>query len=446
MSLTTTSLADSLPSSIPKLDATGLNWAIFSVRFQDAVEAKGFWGHFDGSEVRPVPSPAPAAATAPTGGAAATPTPAVVVTAEELAAQHQWDKNERSAKSLLTQKIPDSTLMRIHLKKTVKERWDAIVEEYTSKGAYAQTDLRQKFMDMRCPDKGNVREFLDSLRVKREELASVGVDIDEKDYRSTILASLPAALSNFASTQLAAARMWSPTKTIVPDDLISLINEEFDRQKAQRTRRTGAGKSKERDDDEAMAVTPAFSKGRGGRGGRRGGRPHHAPKKFKGECFGCGEKGHYKNNCPNLAKSSKDMVTTSGSANIVAAADWDSEGEGAWVAMNTDGESVTSDGEMPSLESVESSEVSSEDGSVPGLATMSTSSGGIREADSVSEEDSDWFSEVGEDAGELDDEGWSSDDENAPRTREFTLEEYGIDYSDLPDVALVATEPAKPGQ
>ena len=54
MSTTTTSLSDSLSSSVPKLESTGINWAIFSVRFQDAVEAKGFWGHFDGTTTRPV--------------------------------------------------------------------------------------------------------------------------------------------------------------------------------------------------------------------------------------------------------------------------------------------------------------------------------------------------------------------------------------------------------
>ena len=42
MSVTTTSLSDSLPSSIPKLDASGLNWAIFSVHFKDTIQAKGF--------------------------------------------------------------------------------------------------------------------------------------------------------------------------------------------------------------------------------------------------------------------------------------------------------------------------------------------------------------------------------------------------------------------
>ncbi|KAK0472225.1 hypothetical protein IW261DRAFT_1343709, partial [Armillaria novae-zelandiae] len=123
----TTSLTDSLPGSVPKLDATGLNWAIFSICFRDAVEPKGFWGHFSGA------TPSPAVSSPPTQA--------------ELTAVEAWQKDERSARSLLTQKIPDSTLMRIHSKPTVQECWEAIVDEYTNKGAYAQTDLRNLFME-----------------------------------------------------------------------------------------------------------------------------------------------------------------------------------------------------------------------------------------------------------------------------------------------------------
>ena len=79
-SVTATSLADTLPSSVPKLKASGLNWAIFSLCFQDTVEAKGYWGHFDGTELHLVPT------------AAASPTN------DELVAMTQWDKDERSAK------------------------------------------------------------------------------------------------------------------------------------------------------------------------------------------------------------------------------------------------------------------------------------------------------------------------------------------------------------
>jgi len=129
MSITTTALADSLSASVLKLDPSGQNWAIFSVRFQDAMEAKGFWGHFDGSDPRPTLS-----------------SPAMDA---EIAVEAQWVKDERSTKSLLTQKIPDGMLMRIHTKTTVKLRWDAIVLEYTEKSDYAKTEMRAKFLIVR---------------------------------------------------------------------------------------------------------------------------------------------------------------------------------------------------------------------------------------------------------------------------------------------------------
>ena len=121
---TVTALADTLLLSILKLDASGLNWAIFSLHFQDAVEAKGYWGHFDSTTPWPAPtaptvtpSPLPVVADGTTLGPQPDPAP----TADDIAAMAQWDRDEQSAKSL-TQKIPDSALMRICKAKTVKER------------------------------------------------------------------------------------------------------------------------------------------------------------------------------------------------------------------------------------------------------------------------------------------------------------------------------------
>ena len=128
-SITATSLADTLLSAVPKLDASGLNWAVFSLRFQDAVEAKGYWGHFDGTSEHPA---APKPEDLPTTTADA-PAPAAPSAEDLAAAINQWDKDEQSAKSLLTQKIPDSALMHIQNKKTVKEWWDVITSMWTSK-------------------------------------------------------------------------------------------------------------------------------------------------------------------------------------------------------------------------------------------------------------------------------------------------------------------------
>ncbi|KAF8219857.1 hypothetical protein L208DRAFT_1187909, partial [Tricholoma matsutake] len=113
---------DILPSSVPKLMATGVNWTVFSIRFEEAIEAKGFWGHFNSTTTCPVPAASP-------------PTQA------ESEAIAKWNRDEKSAKALLTHRIPDSTLIRIHGKALLKDRWDLIVAEYTSKGAFAQADL-----------------------------------------------------------------------------------------------------------------------------------------------------------------------------------------------------------------------------------------------------------------------------------------------------------------
>jgi hypothetical protein len=120
----------------------------------------------------------------------------------------------------------------VHGKATVRERWEVVVREFSKKSAYAQADMQAKFMAMRCLDKGNPREFLEGLRMRKEELPQAGVVVDEKDYFSIIISSHPYSLSNFTSSQLAAAQ-YLTDKKIFPDDLLSMLLEESDHQWAQ---------------------------------------------------------------------------------------------------------------------------------------------------------------------------------------------------------------------
>jgi hypothetical protein len=83
-----------------------------------------------------------------------------------------------------------------------------------------------KFLESKCPGGGDMHQFLDELHAKCDELSAVGVQIEEKDYWSMIIQSLSNHLASFASGQLATARLYSPTQTIAPDILISLIIEE----------------------------------------------------------------------------------------------------------------------------------------------------------------------------------------------------------------------------
>lgn len=192
----------------------------------------------------------------------------------------------------------------------MKDRWDLIVKEYMEKGTYAQTELRTKFLESRCPDKGNIREFLEGLQIKKEELAQVGVEIDDKDYLLTIISSLPYHLSNFASAQLSAAKMFVPTKSIKPDVLMTLLMEEAERQKAQLAR-CAFRKGKE-EHNETLGVTD-------------GSRPRKGKAKANVTCWNCNTKGHYSNECEKPKEDDKSRDT-----GIAAGAE--SEDEGAWAA------------------------------------------------------------------------------------------------------------------
>jgi hypothetical protein len=273
------------------------------------VEAKGFWSHFDGMT------------STPTFVDAANPT------AAETSVKAQWNKDERSAKSLLMQKLPDSTVMMVHGKVMVRERWEAMVKEFSKKSTYAQADMRAKFMAMRCLDKGNPREFLEGLRVKKEELAQAGVNVNEKDYFSVIILSLSYSLSNFALSQLVAAQYLS-AKKITPDDLLLMLLEESDRQWAQFQRRRASGKGKE-NGNEALSANQSLKKEKG-----------HGHKHADVTCWNCDEKGHISQNCKKLKKSkSKDDSGKQGSdgkasgsgSRSAKAAEKVVEKEGAWA-------------------------------------------------------------------------------------------------------------------
>lgn len=362
MSTTVPVTTDTLPSNVPKLDLKGTNWAIFSLRFQTAVEAKDLWKQFDGSNPKPVGSPA-------TGGTTTVSPPDPVALA-------QWQKHENLAKHLLTQRIPDSTALRVRNLTDVVAMWKEIVREYTEKGAYAQTDLRTKFLESKCPGGGDVRTFLDELRAKRDELSAVGVQIEEKDYRSTIIQSLPNHLASFASGQLAAARLYSPTQTIAPDILISLIIEESERRSQFRPSRGGAPTRRD-GGNEVMAVVESSPRGRGNRGGNRGSRRggRGGGNRPRPPCWNCGSREHFKAQCPEPERPTTGNNRVGGSAN--AAADTDSEDDGVF-AVNDQSDSESSF-------------------SLPDLLSVESSDDDAAERLNFDVSDEDWFSEIDED-------------------------------------------------
>ncbi|KIJ93739.1 hypothetical protein K443DRAFT_111581 [Laccaria amethystina LaAM-08-1] len=104
----------------------------------------------------------------------------------------------------------------------------------------------------------------------------------------------------------------------------------------------------------------------------------------RGTCWGCGDKGHFRDKCPKKSKDGKESKDSpkSGSANAAVGINLDSEGEGAFATVAVD--DYESDDSMPDLEVVSDSDSDSE--SKSGILT-----------------DNDWFSDaVDEEVGDQD--------------------------------------------
>jgi hypothetical protein len=178
---------------------------------------------------------------------------------------------------------------------------------------------------MRCAKGGDVREFLANLGCKREELATAGVIVTEKEYERTILRGIPSDLATFASQLLSSAMIIRGSAQINLDALKNQICEEADRLKSRRPK--GNGK-KDSTTDEALSATASDN-------GKR--------RRRKGNCHNCGKAGHWAKECRSPKKDKGDSAGTStakasetlkpenkpvGSANVI----YDFEGDGFWMA------------------------------------------------------------------------------------------------------------------
>src|SRR5713101_715710 len=110
-------------------------------------------------------------------------------------------------------------------------------------------------MASQCPCGENVWHFLMDLGMKREELATSGIEISNADYRSTILSSIPPWLKTYASGIQASASVKDPTFEIEPNILICMISEEYDHIKQEKGPSTGTHQqTPHKDEDVALAA------------------------------------------------------------------------------------------------------------------------------------------------------------------------------------------------
>src|SRR5436853_964854 len=130
-------------------------------------------------------------------------------------------------------------------------------------------NLRQKMQNVSCGASDDVRTHFDKLADMNEKLSSIGVTLEDHEYASILIGSLPPIYEPTISSILAAAKLGKTP--LDPDTVVSLITDDFDRRKL--TKKKG-----KRDEKDVAFYANGSEGGKGGKceggscGGGSGGR------------------------------------------------------------------------------------------------------------------------------------------------------------------------------
>ena len=170
------------------------------------------------------------------------------------------------------------------------------------KSVYTRHALHQSFLDMQCPKGGNIRAFLESLKMRRNELEVARVTITEAEFEHTVLQAIPYWLASYTSQLLGNAILNGKSHSM--SVIIQLLSDEADCVKIRNMDKEQPpvkGKRVAQMGDEALIVTNSHEGSN--------------PRCRKGKCNHCGKEGHWVRKCRTKKREEEAATTAAAAAN-----------------------------------------------------------------------------------------------------------------------------------
>jgi hypothetical protein len=254
------------------LESDRSNWVIFKDRFVFVVMATALEKHIDGmgsvlvSLVFTIDGPIPL-------------TPEQTAKLELYEENNlKWTMGEAVIKQAIVTIIHDSLFIEVQKEATAHSMWEAVYEKWEKKSWMVTVDLRQKLQAEKCSEHGDMHAHLNKLQTICEDLTSMGAPVNDEDFTSIILRSVPASYDMYIAAIIATSSLFN--RSLTPTNLIDAICDEADQRAIKHL------KSKRNEHD--VAFVASQSKGGG-----------NSSKKSKKdvECYNCHKMGHMKKDC-----------------------------------------------------------------------------------------------------------------------------------------------------
>ncbi len=200
-------MTDNRPAIVvPNLENDGSNWVTYRDRLTLALEGRNLECHL---------SSATMTASYNKSGQA------------NVEEQTKWNMDNRTAKLMIMNTLPDIIFNKVKGKNSAKATWDAVKAIYEGRTSLILVNLCGKLQTSVCLEGGNLHTHFTKMEEYRQQLAALGSNISDKDFASILQNALPDSYHSVLSNIAAVSE--SQNKAPTPDIVTKFSFAEFDR-------------------------------------------------------------------------------------------------------------------------------------------------------------------------------------------------------------------------
>ena len=158
-------------TAITKLATDGSNWVMYRDRMTWAFNSRLWGDHLTNASV----------------------TPAYIAVGDvngQTPAQ-RWAAEEAAAMNMIAASVPDQVFNRIKSKTNTMEVWNTVKAIYQTRSKMHKVDLGKKLQNAKLGNEDDTHAHFTQLVDMQEQLAAMGKNLDDDEFASILLSSLP---------------------------------------------------------------------------------------------------------------------------------------------------------------------------------------------------------------------------------------------------------------